>query len=341
MTLSNVLLRKALKAARLGDPDTARQLLLELLQGDPRNEVAWFWLSRVTRDPDEKRTALQQALRIRPAWPEANHALQTLEEEQLQQSLATWQVELTDLYAAAKQAVKNGRRRDGLQLLRQLVAHQPEHEYGWLAISRLSPDAVERFMALEKAYAINPSRKQTAVRLKEARRQIKSTFALGQAYEAEGALARARDAFKQARKEARSRFERTLTEERLQLVEKKLRQQQVVVTTPTTTLLRLAFGPMALYGLLLLIQGGLNPLHIPPLLYLGTLIVLLGSLLITGIHNTPHHGLWSRILDEEELNGRLTRALISVLGMLLVAVPFLMLLISSLNRLEVLRASIY
>lgn len=341
MTLPNVLLRKALKAARLGDHPSARQHLIELLHGEPRNAVAWLWLSRVAISPEEKRNALVQALQIRPEWEEAGRELSRLQQTQLHSELKAWQFELEDLYAGAKTAVKNGRPHEALSLLRRLVDHDPQHEYGWLAISRLTDDPAERLIALEKALAINPKNGRTTVHLAQVRQEIQNPLTLAKTYESAGMLPQAQRAYRQAQRQSRTRTARQHAKARQKQLAKRLHQQSLGMMQPTVTLLRLAFGPVALYGLLLLIQGGLNPFNIPPLLFMGVFIVLLGSLLLTGIHNTPHHGIWSKLLAEEALNGRFFRALLSLVALTLIVLPYLMLMFVSINRLELYRASLF
>ncbi|MFV9504908.1 MAG: hypothetical protein AB4911_10135 [Oscillochloridaceae bacterium umkhey_bin13] len=59
-----------------GDKDRARDLLLQVVEADEANEVAWLWLSGAVDDPLDQRTALENVLALNP---ENEHALFGLE----------------------------------------------------------------------------------------------------------------------------------------------------------------------------------------------------------------------------------------------------------------------
>jgi membrane protein YdbS with pleckstrin-like domain len=59
-------LRTARDAIRHGDHETGRNLLLQVIQANPRNEVAWLWLSAVIDDPARERECLERVIEINP-----------------------------------------------------------------------------------------------------------------------------------------------------------------------------------------------------------------------------------------------------------------------------------
>lgn len=59
-------LQQGIAAARAGQQPQARQLLQEAVKRDPRNEVAWLWLSSVAKDNTERAFCLRQLLAINP-----------------------------------------------------------------------------------------------------------------------------------------------------------------------------------------------------------------------------------------------------------------------------------
>jgi hypothetical protein len=70
------LFREAVKAAHNDDEKSARALLQELLLGQPRHELGWLWLSKVSADIDEQIKALETALTINPARKETKLRLE-------------------------------------------------------------------------------------------------------------------------------------------------------------------------------------------------------------------------------------------------------------------------
>ena len=79
------LLYKALAAAQSGDPrdrQEAEYYLEWVLRTDSdldQQVTAWYWLSRITDDPKEKRERLENALAIRPPHPDARRDLAILD----------------------------------------------------------------------------------------------------------------------------------------------------------------------------------------------------------------------------------------------------------------------
>ena len=60
------LLKEGIAAARAGNKALTRQLLREVTELDPRNEVAWLWYAGVADSPHESLTYLQRVLEINP-----------------------------------------------------------------------------------------------------------------------------------------------------------------------------------------------------------------------------------------------------------------------------------
>lgn len=75
-----LLLREAITSAKAGNTTWARDCLGRVLRADPRNEVAWLWLSAVLETTDEKRFCLEKILVINPDNQRARNALRWLEQ---------------------------------------------------------------------------------------------------------------------------------------------------------------------------------------------------------------------------------------------------------------------
>ncbi len=72
-------LRQGIEAARKGDKLVAQRLLRQVVDGDRNNEIAWMWLASTLDNLQERRSALEEALRINPANTRAQEALRQLD----------------------------------------------------------------------------------------------------------------------------------------------------------------------------------------------------------------------------------------------------------------------
>ncbi|MBN1316464.1 MAG: YIP1 family protein [Anaerolineales bacterium] len=72
------LLQLGITAAKHGDKDQARTILLQVLELDDRNKKAWLWLSDVIQDPREKAICLENVLTLDPINAAAHYGLQKL-----------------------------------------------------------------------------------------------------------------------------------------------------------------------------------------------------------------------------------------------------------------------
>jgi len=77
------ILQEGIGAVKLGQTEQAIQLLIQVVEADENNEQGWLWLSYVIDDPQDKITALENALTINPGNRVA------------QQNLTRWQTQLT------------------------------------------------------------------------------------------------------------------------------------------------------------------------------------------------------------------------------------------------------
>jgi tetratricopeptide (TPR) repeat protein len=68
-------LQQGIAAARAGQREQARALLMQVVEGDERNEQAWLWLAGVVDAPEDMRTCLQNVLDLNPGNQQAQHGL--------------------------------------------------------------------------------------------------------------------------------------------------------------------------------------------------------------------------------------------------------------------------
>ncbi len=79
MTADDSLLARGIIAARTGDKSTARRILTQVIQGDPRSEAAWLWLSSVLDTPQGRAYCLRKVLALNPRNQTAQKGLAALE----------------------------------------------------------------------------------------------------------------------------------------------------------------------------------------------------------------------------------------------------------------------
>lgn len=72
-------LQQGIDAARRGDRTAARDLLEEIIDADPNNELAWMWLASTVTTLSDRRDALEKVLEINPGNNRAREALRQLE----------------------------------------------------------------------------------------------------------------------------------------------------------------------------------------------------------------------------------------------------------------------
>jgi hypothetical protein len=68
-------LKQAIQLIKAGDNDRARQLLIEKLKTDPKNDTAWVWLATVVETAELKQECLEEALKHNPHNEVARRAL--------------------------------------------------------------------------------------------------------------------------------------------------------------------------------------------------------------------------------------------------------------------------
>lgn len=78
------LLKQGIQAVKAGRTEEARQILMEVVERDERNEQGWLWLSGVVETLHDRRICLENALAINPDNAHARSGLQWLDQHQPQ-----------------------------------------------------------------------------------------------------------------------------------------------------------------------------------------------------------------------------------------------------------------
>lgn len=158
-------------------------------------------------------------------------------------------------------------------------------------------------------------------------------LATGRWHEHHGRLEEAVDVYKQAQALGETQRQRQRAGKRLKEVQRRLKLRQPVPTNTTFTLVRLSIGPLLLYLVLTFIQAAYRPWRVSPLLCLGGLPVLAGSVLLVGTRVTVAHPWWRQIFGGQRLPFG-TRVGLALLGFVLLFLPYLLFLLSAYDRLN-------
>ncbi len=72
------LLQRGIALAKAGRREEARDVLLQVVEQDERNESAWLWISGVVDTDDDKAIALENVLTLNPNNEWAKRGLQLM-----------------------------------------------------------------------------------------------------------------------------------------------------------------------------------------------------------------------------------------------------------------------
>ncbi len=331
---STEVLQRAIQAARAGRKVEARDLLIELVEIEPRNEMAWMWLSGLVDSPEDQIIACENVLTINPANEKVRAHLAGLR-RQYQTFLERKSLE--DAAALLAQANEYTKRNDldtALQLAMQAVEKRENCEEAWLLIGRISSDINQQIAALEKAFKLNPSNKQTASALKELRYLRANPMDAAARLEEMGKLKEALKAYEVQAAVAKNLRDFDHIQKQIIRI-KRLQEENIPHVTPASSIARLTSTWPLLYLSLTLIQMGLNPWKYPNFyLWLGLPLVILGGFMLSLAEVRSHHVVWQKLFQEQGIGSSLARSVTAATGWFLVLIPHVLLILDSLNRLR-------
>jgi tetratricopeptide (TPR) repeat protein len=327
------LLKQAIEAARAGRELTARDIFLEIVERDPRNEVAWMWLTGLLDSLDDCIYACEMVLDINPGNLKARQYLDQLLAKKQEQLDAENKLSAEKTLQAGE-LLRAGKRGAALDLIRS-VTNQPNADVdAWRLLAELAPEAEERMRAFEMVRRLDPSDAKARQELERLRHFQEDLTDLAATYEEAGNFEKAIASYDLALTKAKSNQEwNSIYRKRAKLED--LRQEKIAHISPVLSIARLAGGPSLLYLSLLLIHNGLNPFVNPePLLLAGILWVMLGGGMIAFATVRSHHRLWFLIFRDVSSSGTPTaRFAVSATGWVLVLLPHILLFKLALDRL--------
>ena len=327
------LLQQAISAARAGRELTARDIFLEVVEVNPRNEVAWMWLTGLLDELDDCIYACEKVLEINPYNDNTRNYLSKLLAKK-QKELDAEKLRNEERLHHVEELVKGDKNKEALELVRSLTGGNSVSAEIWDLLAKLSPDLNEQILALEKLQELKPGDTQVQQELQRLRHFQQNPLDLAAMYEEQGNLDKAITTYGLASMNPKSKSQWDSIYWKIVRLEN-LRQENIAHIAPAISVARLTIGPPLLYLLLMLVQVGINPFKEPePLLWFGFLWVLLGGFMIALASVRSRHRLWFILFKDIGAGGSPSaRILMSVAGWILVLLPHVLLILVAFNRL--------
>ncbi len=326
-------LRRAIDAARAGQKQEARDILLRIVEVQPQNEAAWIWLSGLVDSLDDQIVACENVLTINPGNERVRAYLAQLQEQQYAEIKRRRMHDAQELVRRAKDCAEQGDVINALRLADQATQHHLDNEDAWLLIAELSAPIGQRISALEKAHEINPLNPKTLSSLHQARRLRDDPLSVAAHYEQTGEFDKALDLYNQLASKTKDTGKFDEIYKNILRIET-LKKEKIQYVAPNTSILRLAVSWPLLYFFLILIHAGLNPFkHLDLHLWAGLPVVALGSFLLSLSEVRSRHALWQKLFSEDGDGSSFARLVTGAAGWMFVLFPHLLLLIDALNRL--------
>lgn len=327
-------LQRAIQAARAGRREEARDLLIGLVETEPRNEVAWIWLSGLVDSLEDRIIACENALTLNPGNDRVRGYLAELRRQQASEQAKANREEVISLFKEAKARAQSQDINGALHFARQTVEKQDRYEAAWLLIGRLSPDIDEQIRALEKATQLNPSNAETAAALKQAQYLRANPLTAVARLEQQGKFDEALSFYNALAAKAKNSQEFDHIYKQILRIEA-LQKEKIRHVAPRTSITRLTFSWPVLYLSLALIQMGLNAFAHPAFyVWFGLPFVALGSYLLSLAEVRSSHVVWQKLFEEYGDGSSFARLITGAAGWFLILIPHIMMLLDSLNRLR-------
>jgi tetratricopeptide (TPR) repeat protein len=328
------MVRQAIQLARAGRRTEARDLLLEVVESDPRNETAWMWLSGLVDTLEDRMIACENVLTINPANEKVRAYLSELQ-RQYQADLVRRNIEeAADLLHRATGHAERNEIESALRLAQQAVEKHDAYEEAWLFIGRISPDPNQQITAFEKAGQLNPSNPEIASALEQAKYLKENPVSRATRLEQLGKFEDALNVYKELAGKAKNSREFDHIYKQILRIEG-LQNENIRYVAPSTSIRRLTFVWPLLYFSLVLVQVGLNPIaHRVFHLWLGLPVVVLGSFLLSLAEVRSNHIVWQKLFSEHGDGSSFARLMAATAGWFLVILPHILIILDSLNRLQ-------
>lgn len=251
--------------------------MLRVVENEPRNEMAWMWLTGLVDDLEDKIIACENVLTINPA---------------------------------------NVKVRAYLDRLLQQRPAQTGQPIGAASLGAPSPA-----VSLPRQTRSKPAKAPDLLTQAE---QLEYDGKLGEAIQTYERLA------------ARTRDSREFDHIYRQIVRLEgLQQEKIRFVPPASSIRRMTLTWPLLYASFAFVQIGLNPIaHLSFFLWLGLPCVALGSFMLAVSEVRSRHVIWQKLFLEQGSGSGFARSVLALAGWVFIIVPFALMLLNSLARLQ-------
>jgi tetratricopeptide (TPR) repeat protein len=331
---SHEIVRQAIQLARAGRRTEARDLLLEVVEMDPRNETAWMWLSGLVDSLEDRMIACENVLTLNPANEKVRTYLAELQ-RQHQRSLAKKHREdAVHLLNQAKGYAAQNEMASAVRFAQQAVEKNDAYEEAWLFIGRISSDPDQQIAAFEKASQLNPAGTESAAGLEQAKYLKANPLSRATRLEQTGKFEDALNLYKELAGKAQNAKEFDHIYQQILRIEG-LQNENIRYVAPSSSIKRLTLAWPLLYFSLALVQVGLNPITRPAFyLWLGLPVVILGSFLLSLAEVRSEHIVWQTLFSEYGDGSSFARLMAAAAGWFLIILPHMLIVLDSINRLQ-------
>jgi tetratricopeptide (TPR) repeat protein len=140
------LLRAGITAAKSGQRERARDLLMRVVEQDEENVSAWLWLSGVVDSLDDREVCLENVLALDPDHGMARKGLAMVHKQRVD-----------SLLREGIAAAKSGQRERARDTLMRVVEQDEENVSAWLWLSGVMDGLDDREVCLENVLALDPN----------------------------------------------------------------------------------------------------------------------------------------------------------------------------------------
>jgi len=144
--IARTLIQKGADAAKDGNKASAIHFLLQAVDYEPENEIAWMWLASLADLPEDKLAYLQRILNINPENEQVREMFETTKRH-LARSLAQKGIE----------AANAGDKKVAADILQDVLDYDPNLEEVWLLRAYVSDSFEEKESYFKKVLEVNPN----------------------------------------------------------------------------------------------------------------------------------------------------------------------------------------